>query len=84
MFLLLVGNERQQCHVAGAFKSFGDHSLVLWARASTRVVEYFCVRRHKAAQGLRVLVVDRAEFVRAEVALFLGYLLFRVVRWAHE
>jgi hypothetical protein len=56
--------------MAGALKGLGDHALVLWAGAGAGMVQDFGVRGHKAAQGLRVLIVHGRHFIAAEIALF--------------
>ena len=53
----------------GLFQCFGHHSLVLGAGAGALVAQNFGMRRHKAAQGLAVFVVYRAQFIGAKVAL---------------
>jgi hypothetical protein len=58
--------------VARALKRSGDHALVLRAGSCARTRKDFRVRRHEAAQCLRVLEVYRADLVGAEVAHFLN------------
>ncbi len=50
-------------------KSLSHHSLVFGAGAGAVMVKNFAVRRHKAAQGLRIFIVYGADFVGAKIAL---------------
>ena len=77
--------------MSGLLEGFGDHALVLGASTGAVMVHNFGMGRHKAAQGLRVFVVDCANFVAAKIALFF-YLWLAVaiavitvvVGWAHK
>ena len=55
-----------------ALQSLADHSLVLRACAGAIVGHDLCVRRHESAQGLGILVIDKAYFIAAKIADFFG------------
>jgi len=69
--------------VAGALQSSGHHALVLRASAGAALGQNFCVGRHKAAQGLRIFIVYRADFVATEVAIFFDNRLVISLLWSH-
>lgn len=52
------------------FECVGHDLLMLLAGAGALAAEDFGVRRHKAAQKLGILVIQKAYFVLAQIAAF--------------
>ena len=70
-FAFLYRNKRQKRHMSSMLECFGYHPLMFRAGACAVVAQYFGVGRHKAAQGLRIFIVNGADFVGTKIALFL-------------
>ena len=69
--------------MAGLLKGLSHHALMLGTGAGAVVGQNFSVRRHEAAQGLRIFIIHGGNFVGTKVALFF-YRRLVVVNWSHR